>query len=94
MEGLIVVDAPIEVAVRRLVTFRAMNEDDAWRRVAAQPPPEARLEHAGFVVDNRGPAEDLDALIDAAWQWIAALPDAFPNLRVGVSVPRLPDALT
>jgi dephospho-CoA kinase len=80
MAGLIVVDVPTEVAVHRLVRFRAMEEDDARKRIAAQLPREARLEHAGFVVENAGPPEDLEPFIDAAWRWIAELPDAVPNL--------------
>jgi dephospho-CoA kinase len=81
MEGLIVVDTPIEVAVSRLVCQRGMPEEDARARVASQLPREVRLEHADFVVDNGGTVDDLDARIEEAWEWIRGLPDATPHLN-------------
>jgi dephospho-CoA kinase len=78
MEGLIVVDTPVEVAVRRLVEQRGMPEDDARARVARQLPREAQLEHAGFVIHNAGPLTDLEPQVEAAWRWIAGLPEATP----------------
>jgi dephospho-CoA kinase len=78
MEGLIVVDAPVEVAVARLVQQRGMPEDDARARVARQLARETRLEHAGFVIDNSGTLADLEPQVEAVWRWIAGLPDATP----------------
>jgi dephospho-CoA kinase len=80
MTGLAVVDVPVEVAVTRLVTMRGMSEADARARIAAQPPREIRLEHAGFVVDNSGPLEDLQAQLDELFTWIQLLPDATPTV--------------
>ena len=73
--GVLVVDTPVEEAVRRLVTSRAMPEDDARARIANQVSREQRLEKADFVVDNGGTEADLDAQIEAAWTWIQSLPD-------------------
>jgi dephospho-CoA kinase len=73
--GVLVVDCPVEEAVRRLVTYRAMPEDDARARIANQVSREDRLAKADFVVDNSGPESDLDPEIDRAWAWITGLPD-------------------
>ncbi len=80
MEGLIVVDTPVELAVSRLVQHRGMPEEDARARVASQLPRETRLEHADLVIDNRGTVDELDERIREAWDWIRALPDATPHL--------------
>jgi dephospho-CoA kinase len=80
MTGLAVVDIPVEVAVTRLVTQRGMSEADARARIASQLPREVRLQHAGFVVDNGGPLEDLPSQLDALFAWIRALPDATPTV--------------
>jgi dephospho-CoA kinase len=73
--GVLVVDTPVEEAVRRLVTYRAMPEADARARIANQVSREDRLAKADFVVDNSGTEDALDAQIDAAWAWIQSLPD-------------------
>jgi dephospho-CoA kinase len=80
MTGLAVVDVPVEVAVTRLVSERGMSETDARARIASQIPREVRLEHAGFVVDNSGPREDLPPRIDALFAWLQGLPDATPTV--------------
>ena len=80
MEGLIVVDTPVELAVSRLVQQRGMPEEDARARIARQLPRETRLQHADFVIDNRGTIDELETRIGEAWDWIRALPDATPHL--------------
>lgn len=75
VDGIVVVHTPVEVAVRRLVTYRGMSEDDARARVAAQLSPEERLEVADFVVDNGGDPEDLPPQVDALVAWARTLPD-------------------
>jgi dephospho-CoA kinase len=74
--GVIVVDCPPEVAIRRLVEQRGMDEADARRRVAAQVTREERLAHADLVIDNAGSPEALDRGVDAAWAWIQGLRSA------------------
>lgn len=68
--GLIVVDAPPEVALQRLVEQRGMSEADARSRMAAQATREQRLAAADFVIDNRGSLDDLRREIDRCWAWI------------------------
>jgi dephospho-CoA kinase len=78
MEGVIHIDVPAETAVARLVA-RGMDEGDARTRLAKQVGRQARLQQADFVIDNSGSLEALGAGVDAAWRWIASLPDALPH---------------
>jgi dephospho-CoA kinase len=71
--GVIVVDCPPELAVRRLVDQRGMDEADVRRRAAAQASPEDRLAAADFVVHNDGSLDDLARQVDDAWSWIQSL---------------------
>lgn len=73
MAGVIVVDAPIETAVRRLVEQRGMDEADVRARIAAQATREERLAAADFVVDNSGDLDHLRAEVDRCRQWIESL---------------------
>lgn len=63
----IVVDCPEDVAVRRLVEGRGMDEADARRRIAAQVSRAERLAAADIVIDNRGSLDDLRRQVDAVW---------------------------
>ncbi|MCG7468393.1 dephospho-CoA kinase [Corynebacterium sp. ACRPE] len=61
MDYVIVVDLAVEERVRRLVTSRGLEEDDARRRIAAQVTDEVRLAAATHVIDNNGTLEQLRA---------------------------------
>ena len=63
----VVVDAPEDVQVERLVTTRGMTEADARARMAAQASREERLAEADVVLDNTGSIEDLEARVDELW---------------------------
>ncbi len=63
----IVVDCPEEVALRRLVEGRGMDEDDARRRMAAQASRAERRAAADVVIDNAGSAADLERQVDELW---------------------------
>lgn len=65
--AVIVVDCPPDVALRRLVEGRGMDEADARRRMAAQISRVDRLAAADIVIDNSGPVEALEAEVDRAW---------------------------
>jgi dephospho-CoA kinase len=70
---LVVVDAPAELRVRRLVEERGMSAEDAWARLAAQADDEARLEAADVVLDGSGRAAELESQVDALWErWTSA----------------------
>ncbi|MFI5042072.1 MAG: dephospho-CoA kinase, partial [Acidimicrobiales bacterium] len=76
MAGVLVVDVPEELAVRRLVDQRGFDEGDARRRIAAQITREERRSIADVVVDNSGDQAQLAAEIDRVWAWIEGLAPA------------------
>ena len=63
----VVVDAPEDVQLERLVTLRGMTESDARARLAAQTSREDRAAAADIVLDNTGSIEDLEARVDEIW---------------------------
>ncbi|GMA85029.1 hypothetical protein GCM10025868_02790 [Angustibacter aerolatus] len=63
----VVVDAPVEVRVRRLVEQRGMAEDDVRRRIAAQADDAARRAVADVWVDTDRPVADVLADVDRLW---------------------------
>jgi dephospho-CoA kinase len=73
LRGVIVVDAPVDVAVRRLVEGRGLSESDARARVAAQVSREERRKLADMVIDNAGSRDDLTPQIADVWAWIETL---------------------
>ena len=78
----VVVDAPPEVAVERLVGQRGMDRADAEARVAAQIDRPTRLAGADVVVDNTGTLADLRRRVDEVWADLEA--------RLAVSAARPP----
>jgi dephospho-CoA kinase len=78
LDAVIVVDASPEVRLERLTTQRAMTEDDARARMAAQPTRQERLEGADFVVDNSEDQEHLAHEVDRVWAGLLRLPHRKP----------------
>jgi dephospho-CoA kinase len=70
LDGMLVVDTDPEIAVRRLVEQRGMDESDARARIARQASREERLAQADHVIHNDGSLEELGAAVDAAWRWV------------------------
>jgi len=63
----LVVDAPEDVQVRRLVELRGMSEDDARARIAAQASRETRTGAADIIVDNTGSPDELALIVGDVW---------------------------
>ncbi|HEX6596438.1 MAG TPA: dephospho-CoA kinase, partial [Acidimicrobiales bacterium] len=63
----VVVDCPEEVAVRRLVEIRGMDEADARRRIGAQASRAERLAAADHVIVNDDTLDDLRRRVDELW---------------------------
>ena len=85
LQGIIVVDVPVETQVQRLVAFRGFDEADARARIARQASREDRLATASVVVDNSGPPEALESQIESVWRWLTALPQLSPDAVEDVS---------
>ncbi len=65
---LIVVSAPVEAQVQRLMRERGMSEAAVHARIAAQLPLEAKAEAADVIVDNEGSLDELEGQVDRVWQ--------------------------
>jgi dephospho-CoA kinase len=73
VDGVLVVDAPEELSLDRLIRLRNMDAKDARARIDAQIPRATRLKAADFVILNIGSIGELDLMVDQAWTWIATL---------------------
>ena len=73
LDGVLVVDLDVEIAVKRLIEQRNMKAEDARARVAKQATREQRLAIAGHVIDNSGDRDQLAKKVDVAWSWIISL---------------------
>ena len=71
--GVLVVDAPVDLALERLVSVRGMDRADAEARIANQASREERIRAADFVIMNMGTFEELEEMVARAWAWIEGL---------------------
>jgi len=71
-DRVVVVDAPDEVRLERLVKLRGMEEGEARARMAAQATREQRLAIADHVVVNDGSLEHLAEQVRAVWRRLDA----------------------
>jgi dephospho-CoA kinase len=79
--AVIVVDCPEDVALRRLVVERGMDEGDARRRMAAQLSRADRLAAADIVIDNSGSPAELAAEVDRVWIALTSPTGDVPHRR-------------
>ena len=73
LDGVLVVDLDVDLAVERLVEQRSMKIEDARARVAKQATREQRLAIADHVIENSGDRDELVRKVDVAWSWIKSL---------------------
>jgi dephospho-CoA kinase len=71
-DAIVVVRAPVEVRLKRLLDSRAMSRADALARMAAQTSDEERVAVASWVIDNDGTADALRARVAEVWAEILA----------------------
>lgn len=64
----VVVDAPEDARVRRMVEHRKMTVGEARSRMAAQAAREDRLAAADVVLDNSGTKDELRDAVDRLWR--------------------------
>lgn len=70
-DAIVVVDAPDEVRLERLVA-RGVAREDGQRRMAAQVTRDARLAAADHVIDNAGDLASLERAVDGLWRSLTA----------------------
>ncbi|WP_066038772.1 dephospho-CoA kinase [Herbiconiux solani] len=66
-EYVIVVEAPEEQRLERLMTLRGMSREEAERRIASQATDEERRALADVVIDASGTVEETIRQTDAVW---------------------------
>ncbi len=66
VEGLIVVDIPVELQLKRAVD-RGLTLEQAKARISAQASREERLSCATWVIDNRGSLEETERQVQTLW---------------------------
>ncbi len=73
LAAVVVVDAPTDLALDRLVQLRGMSPADARARIGSQADRATRLEGADLVVDNGGDLAHLGAEVDRVWTELVEL---------------------
>ncbi|NKX93439.1 dephospho-CoA kinase [Sanguibacter hominis ATCC BAA-789] len=68
----VVVHAPADLRIRRLVEERGSSLPDARRRIAAQATDEERAAAADVLIDGAGSVDDLRAQVDELWARLQA----------------------
>jgi dephospho-CoA kinase len=71
-DEVVVVDAPAELQLARMVEERGWTREDAESRIAAQATREDRLAVATHVIDNTGTLDDLRARVEEVYAELAA----------------------
>ena len=66
-DAVLVVHAPPDLQVERMVRDRGWSEDEARSRIRAQADPEERLALASHVIENTGSREELHSRVDEVY---------------------------
>jgi dephospho-CoA kinase len=72
LHKVVVVDAPTDVALERLLSQRGFDRADAEARIRAQISRRERVKEADYVLDNSGDRAALTAEVAALWDWLQA----------------------
>lgn len=66
-DRIVLVDAPRELRLERLVRDRGLHEAEAMKMIAAQMPAELKRARADYVIDNTGTRADAERAADDVW---------------------------
>ncbi|MEU4358667.1 dephospho-CoA kinase [Streptomyces virginiae] len=81
----VVVDAAPSTQLTRLTGLRAMAEEEARARMAAQATRDQRLAVATLVIDNDGPLDALEPQVRKVWEELTARASAAPTAGDGAA---------
>ena len=65
---LVLVDAPAQLRLVRMVNDRGMDAEEAGKVILAQMPSELKRARADIVIENTGPMEELERMAHEAWE--------------------------
>ena len=71
-DRIVLVDAPRDVRLDRLVKDRGLRETEAMEMIAAQMPAELKRARADFIVDNTGTLTELEEKVASVWSALEA----------------------
>ena len=80
-DQIILVDAPKEMRLERLIERRGLSPEDAANMISAQMPAELKRARADFAIENDGSLERLDEQVDDVWMRLTAI-DPQPSLAI------------
>ena len=63
----VLVDAPLDVRLARILRNRGLSRDEALAMAAAQLPAEDKRARADYVIENDGSVEELRERVNAVW---------------------------
>ena len=72
LDAVVVVDAPLEVRVKRVQERSGLSEQEVRARDAAQMPLEKKVERADYVVDNSGDKRALEPQLERLWSQLTS----------------------
>ena len=72
MDAVVVVDAPLQTRIERVVAGRGLDAEEVRRRDAAQWPAERKRAQADVVIENDGDPRRLEARVAEAWPRLLA----------------------
>ncbi len=71
-DHVVLVTAPEELRIERLMGRSGLSREDALARVQSQMPEEEKRAHARLVLENGGTEEELQAKVDALWDGLGS----------------------
>jgi dephospho-CoA kinase len=71
-DAVIVVEAPLEQRISRMIENRGMSREQALARIDKQASDEERRAIADYLIVNDGALEDLERAVRTVWQAIVA----------------------
>lgn len=72
-DRVVLVDAPRELRLERLVRDRDLSTTDAMNMIASQMPAELKRARADHVIDNAGTLEELEEQVTMVWEALARM---------------------
>jgi dephospho-CoA kinase len=72
MDVVVLVDAPPDLRLERLMRDRRLNRAEAMAMIAAQMPSELKRERADYVINNGGSLDAAEARVNEVWSVISA----------------------
>jgi len=72
LDAVIVVEAPLELRIERVVARSGLSEAEVRARDASQMPLADKVERADYVIHNGGTPAELEAQVEAVWKTLTS----------------------